>query len=132
MHAAAHGLPVDTARVAFVGIVVVVEALLPSTVDLGIGCHSPHLICRVFFRHHSNLGEVLRSWKHRVTLDRFHLALLGSGLRGLGVDAFLWASRVPLQILVEGSLFLWVGERTAKDQPLQDGPGHWEGMNSPL
>ena len=61
MHAAAHGLPVDTARVAAVGIAVVAEAPLPSMVDLGIGCHSQDLICRVFFRHHSPLGEVLRS-----------------------------------------------------------------------
>ena len=67
-----------------------------------------------------------------MTLDRFHLALLGVGIRDLRVHAFLLASRVPLQILIEGSLFLRVGERTAKDQPLQDGPGHWEGMNSPL
>ena len=67
-----------------------------------------------------------------MTLDRFHLDLLGVGVRELRVDAFLWASRVPLQILVEGSLFLKVGERIAKDQPLQDGRDHWEGMSSPL
>ena len=67
-----------------------------------------------------------------MTLDRFHLALLGVEVGELRVHAFLWASRVPLQNLVEGSLFLWVGERIAKDQPLQDDPGHWEGMNSPL
>lgn len=61
LHAAARELPVDTARVAVVGIAVVVEALLRSMVDLGIGCHSQYLICRVFFRHHSRLVEVLRS-----------------------------------------------------------------------
>ena len=46
--------------------------------------------------------------------------------------AFLEASRVPFQILIEESLVLRVGERTARDQLLQDGRGHWEAMNSPL
>ena len=61
MHAVAHGLPVDTVRVAVVGIAVVVEVLLQSVVDLGIGCHWQYLICQVFFRHHSPLVEFLRS-----------------------------------------------------------------------
>ena len=46
--------------------------------------------------------------------------------------AFQEASRVPFQILIEESLVLRVGERTARDQLLQDGRGHWEAMNSPL
>ena len=61
MHAAGHGLSVDTARVVVVGIAVVVEVLLPSTVDLGIGCHLQYPICWVFFQHHSPLVEVLRN-----------------------------------------------------------------------
>lgn len=67
-----------------------------------------------------------------MTLDRFHIALLGAEVRGSVAHALLWANRVPFQTLVEGSLFWWVEEKTAMDLPLQDGLGHWEVMSSPL
>ncbi len=67
-----------------------------------------------------------------MTLDRFRLALLGAEVRESVAHAFLEANRAPFQTLREGSLFLWVGERTAMDRPLQGGLGHWEGMNNPL
>lgn len=56
-----------------------------------------------------------------MTLDRFHLALLDAEVRERMAHAFLWANRVPFEPLVEGTLSLWVGERTAMDLVLQDG-----------
>ena len=59
-----------------------------------------------------------------MNLGRFHLALLGAEVLELRELVFLWGNQVPLQILVEGNLSLWIEERTAKDQPLQDGLDH--------
>ena len=69
--------------------------------------------------------ETLRSSKHWVTLDRFHLALPDAEVREPMAHAFLWANRVLFQTLVDGNLFLWAAERTAMDLLQQDGPDRW-------
>ena len=46
--------------------------------------------------------------------------------------AFQEVNRIAFRTLIEESLGLRAWERTARDQLLQDGLGHWEVMSSPL